>query len=78
MGNSGLHNILEPAIFKNPILIGKNYINFPEAKDLISKNGAISVKDSKEFENILVKLNYKNVNSSLVSGGIATIYTGIK
>ena len=56
MGNSGLHNILEPAIFKNPILIGKNYINFPEARDLISKNGAISVKDSKEFENILNEL----------------------
>jgi len=34
--------------------------------------------EGKEFENILVKLNYKKVNSSLVSGGIATIYTGIK
>ena len=34
--------------------------------------------EGKEFENILIKLNYKNVKSSLVSGGIATIYTGIK
>ncbi len=34
--------------------------------------------EGKEFEAILTKLNYKNVKSSLVSGGIATIYTGIK
>ncbi|MDB4087318.1 3-deoxy-D-manno-octulosonic acid transferase [Flavobacteriaceae bacterium] len=68
MGNSGLHNILEPAIFKNPILIGKNYINFPEAKDLISKNGAISVKDSKEFENILNEL-IENKRKRAIMGG---------
>jgi len=68
MGNSGLHNILEPAIFKNPILIGKNYINFPEARDLISKNGAISVKDSKEFENILNEL-IENKRKRVIMGG---------
>ena len=56
MGTSGLHNILEPAIFKNPILIGKNYLNFPEAKNLIAENGAISVKDAKEFKRILNEL----------------------
>ncbi len=31
-----------------------------------------------EFEKILLKLGYKNVSSSLVSGGIATIYVGQK
>jgi 3-deoxy-D-manno-octulosonic-acid transferase len=53
MGNSGLHNILEPAVFKTPVLIGENYLNFPEAKDLISKNGVFSIKNSKEFNKIL-------------------------
>ena len=56
MSNSGLHNILEPAIFKNPVLIGKNYFNFPEAKDLITKNGVISVKNPKEFKKHLNEL----------------------
>ena len=56
MSNSGLHNILEPAIFKNPILIGKNYLNFPEAKDLIAEKGAVSVKNAKEFQSVLNKL----------------------
>lgn len=31
-----------------------------------------------DFENVLKKLNYQNVESQLVSGGIATIYSGTK
>ncbi|MDB4682591.1 bifunctional demethylmenaquinone methyltransferase/2-methoxy-6-polyprenyl-1,4-benzoquinol methylase UbiE [Crocinitomicaceae bacterium] len=34
--------------------------------------------EGKDFEDILKKLNYKDVKSTIVSGGIATIYTGIK
>ena len=34
--------------------------------------------EGKEFTAILEKLGYKNVQSELVSGGIATIYSGIK
>lgn len=34
--------------------------------------------EGKDFENILIKLGYKEVNSTLVSGGIATIYAGTK
>ncbi len=34
--------------------------------------------EGEEFKQILRKLNYKNVESILLSGGIATIYTGTK
>ena len=34
--------------------------------------------EGKEFENILRNLNYKSVQSIILSGGIATIYTGTK
>ncbi|MDA9817262.1 ubiquinone/menaquinone biosynthesis methyltransferase, partial [bacterium] len=34
--------------------------------------------EGKDFTDILSRLNYKNVTASPVSGGIATIYTGIK
>jgi demethylmenaquinone methyltransferase/2-methoxy-6-polyprenyl-1,4-benzoquinol methylase len=34
--------------------------------------------EGKDFENVLEKLNYKNIKSILVSGGIATIYVGTK
>ena len=67
MSNSGLHNILEPAVFKNPVLIGKNYFNFPEAKDLILKNGVISVKNSTEFKKNLNEL-IENKKKRVVMG----------
>ncbi|MEN9304471.1 MAG: hypothetical protein RL264_2900 [Bacteroidota bacterium] len=34
--------------------------------------------EGRDFEQVMEKLNYKNVRSYPVSGGIATIYTGIK
>ena len=34
--------------------------------------------EGKDFENILAKVGYKEINSTLVSGGIATIYAGTK
>lgn len=34
--------------------------------------------EGKNFESILEKLGYKDVKSTLISGGIATIYSGIK
>jgi demethylmenaquinone methyltransferase/2-methoxy-6-polyprenyl-1,4-benzoquinol methylase len=34
--------------------------------------------EGKDFEDILVKLGYKNVGAKLVAGGIATIYFGTK
>ena len=49
-GATGLHNILEPAVFSIPILIGKNYDKFPEAKALIALKGVISIRNAKEFK----------------------------
>ena len=34
--------------------------------------------EGKDFDDILRKIGYKNIESTLVSGGIATIYAGIK
>lgn len=55
-GNTGLHNILEPAAFGVPIIIGKNHKKFPEANLLLKKRGLFSVKNSKECSKILEKL----------------------
>ena len=56
MGNSGLHNILEPAAFGIPILIGDNFKNFPEAVSLRRLGGLFSVSNQTEFEKIFEKL----------------------
>ena len=48
MGTSGLHNILEPAAEGVPIIIGKNYSKFPEAKDLIALGSVVSVANPED------------------------------
>ena len=55
-GNTGLHNILEPATFGIPIIIGPNHQKFPEAQKLMNAGGLFSVKISEEFSTILGKL----------------------
>ena len=52
MGNKGLHNILEPAVFSIPVIIGKNYDKFNEAKELIRREGVFSIKNTEEFTQI--------------------------
>ena len=56
MGNTGLHNTLEPAVFGVPIIIGHNYEKFPEAKALIHNGGMFSVSNQKDFNTILDRL----------------------
>ena len=57
MSNYGLHNILEPAVFSCPVIIGKNYQGFSEAEELIKLGGVYSVKNSDEFFKIFAELN---------------------
>ena len=56
MGKKGLHNTLEPAYFSKPIIIGKNYNRFEEAKAMIKKGGMVSVQDYDEFYNNLEQI----------------------
>ncbi|OYX86204.1 MAG: 3-deoxy-D-manno-octulosonic acid transferase [Flavobacteriales bacterium 32-34-25] len=48
-GNPGVHNILEPATFGVPIIIGPNFSHFAEATDLVNLKGCISIANSKEL-----------------------------
>lgn len=48
-GNPGVHNILEPATFCVPIIIGPNFSHFAEATDLVHLKGCISVTNSREL-----------------------------
>ncbi|HJN54547.1 MAG TPA: glycosyltransferase N-terminal domain-containing protein, partial [Flavobacteriaceae bacterium] len=56
MGTSGLHNTLEAAAFGIPIIIGKNYSKFSEAKKMISLGGMFSVKNNQEFKDYVDNL----------------------
>ncbi|GGZ73606.1 3-deoxy-D-manno-octulosonic acid transferase [Algibacter mikhailovii] len=56
MGNTGLHNALEAAVFGVPIIIGKNYKEFPEAQAMIDEGGMFSISSQKQFNQTLSTL----------------------
>jgi 3-deoxy-D-manno-octulosonic-acid transferase len=72
-GTSGLHNILEPATFGIPVLIGPNFENFSEAVALIHLGGCISVKSKIELEENLAYL-IQNEDERMEMGHIASTF----
>lgn len=63
-GNPGVHNLLEPATFGIPIVIGPNYSHFAEATALVNMGGCISVSDKAElnaaFKDLIVDANFRS------------------
>ena len=55
-GNPGVHNILEPATFGIPIIVGPNFSHFPEAVALVHQDGCVSVSNQNEFNDALSNL----------------------
>jgi 3-deoxy-D-manno-octulosonic-acid transferase len=55
-GNPGVHNILEPATYGVPIVIGPNYSHFAEVTALVNLEGCVSVSNKKELETALISL----------------------
>jgi 3-deoxy-D-manno-octulosonic-acid transferase len=49
-GNPGIHNILEPATFGIPIVIGPNYSHFAEATALVNMDGCISIQNQIQLD----------------------------
>ncbi|GAA3513577.1 glycosyltransferase N-terminal domain-containing protein [Aquimarina addita] len=79
MGTSGLHNILEPATFGIPIIIGKNFDDFREAKQLQKLAGLFSIHTALEFSDVVHKLvvNKKfREQTGMISGHFINSNTG--
>ena len=55
-GNPGVHNLLEPATFGVPIVIGPNYSHFPEATALVNMEGCSVIKNAKELKETFINL----------------------
>lgn len=58
-GNPGVHNVLEPAVFRIPIIIGPNYSHFAEATQLVQIGGITSIKNQSEFDSV-AKIMFSN------------------
>jgi 3-deoxy-D-manno-octulosonic-acid transferase len=72
-GTAGLHNILEPATFGMPIVIGPNYSNFAEAIALVHLEGCVSVANQEEF-NETFDLLIQNEDERFEKGHICTTF----
>ena len=61
-GNPGIHNILEPATFGIPIVIGPNYSNFAEAVQLVALKGCLVISNfddlKQSFDHLLTDKNF--------------------
>lgn len=79
MGTKGLHNILEPATFGVPILIGANFDKFPEARKLQQLAGLYSVSNVPEFTERMDKLMSDKkfrVQTGMIAGHFVNSNTG--
>jgi len=70
-GNPGVHNILEPATFGVPIVIGPNFSHFAEATALVNMEGCVSISDKNElfdaFSNLISNDDIRNEKGHICS-----------
>ena len=61
---TGLHNILEPATYGTPVVIGPKYSKFQEAKDLVALGSCLVVNNTEEltttFDRLIADVSYRN------------------
>ncbi|MCG2610766.1 3-deoxy-D-manno-octulosonic acid transferase [Flavobacterium sp. SM15] len=72
-GNPGVHNILEPATFGVPIIIGPNYSHFAEATALVNMEGCISIQNQSEV-NQAFDLLLQNQDERFEKGHICSTF----
>ncbi len=53
---SGIHNILEAAVYGKAVVFGPVYEKFAEARDLVDAGGAFSIENALELEDLLNSL----------------------
>ena len=69
--STGVHNVMEPAVARLPVIFGPRYHNSHEAEELINNNGGFCVKDGQEFlstiKNLISDSKYHKMTSLLAS-----------
>ncbi len=73
----GIHNILEPCMHGNKIIIGPNHRNYPEAIDLINLNICEVIKDKKKLYQ-KIDMRYEGRDESLKDSRKAKHYVSSK
>jgi 3-deoxy-D-manno-octulosonic-acid transferase len=82
----GLHNILEPCVYGNPVIFGKYFKFSNEAKALIKLKGGFSIQNSKQLMNTINGLLFNAnklkeieiINSKFIDENLVSINSIIK
>lgn len=53
---TGVHSVLEPAVYNIPVLFGPRHLNSPEAIDLVRRGGGFAVSNAEELQHRLQHL----------------------
>jgi 3-deoxy-D-manno-octulosonic-acid transferase len=72
-GNPGVHNILEPATFGVPVVIGPNFSHFAEAAALVETGGCLSISNQTKL-NETFDLLIQNQDERLEKGHICSTF----
>jgi len=72
-GNPGVHNILEPATFGIPVVIGPNFSHFSEATALVNLEGCISIQNQTQLNEAFDFL-LQNEDERLEKGHICSTF----
>lgn len=70
---SGVHNVLEPATYGIPILIGPNYFKFKEAVELVEEKG-ITVVDNSQKLSLHLKKFFNDIVEKQTVGNLTLDY----
>ncbi len=54
--DAGLHSLVEPAVFRVPVLIGPRHADSRDAKLMLATGGATSVDDESQLARVLIRL----------------------
>ena len=67
---TGVHNVLEAAVYGKPVVFGKNYSEYAEAVELIGKKGGLVFENNSALKNTLLSLfkDMKLYNEASKSG----------
>ena len=76
--NNGIHNILEPIVYKVPVIFGPNYHKFQEAIDLIRLGIAISISNHEDSILSIKKLNKEHEKVKIAINKYIQNYKGTR
>ena len=74
----GIHNVLEPIVFKVPVIIGPNYFKSKEAESLIKIGYVKVIKNFDEFKNAIESLKIKKITDSYIKQNSGSVEKIIK